>query len=557
MARRILALCLVLCLCAALTCTAGAQEWTWTDPVHQTATDFVVALNSQEDQFTYTEYGGVAEEMLYRLFTTYPMLAHYYKSAQWLTYEDRVEMTIFLKNHGDSMDDIWMVDSDEDLLAAIGLGLARVMPSIRFITYNGYIPTEEAIEEAVEYLHYEHYLSYMGYHGYGTSYIDLEEEGIRDYEMTFPYFYDLDPATIVQWRAETQQAAQMILSTLVAQDMPEYRKALVIHDWLVNNSRYNIDNMDEAGNHLAYGPMVRGWSVCMGYAEAALMLLKAAGMEAYYIAGDGIGRDGTPEAHAWNAVRVDGQWYLMDATWDDPVSDDGTQYLYHNYFLVTDTKLSEDHIWDRTGLPYCDGIAWNADLALAAYEADTNTYYDYNTSKLITVEQALMEFEERIVTAREIYEATVDANYIPVETQAATEPVFIAPAETESLFETEEPFPTTEYFTNPTEPRPQQEEKGGFGGIVLILALAGAAVFLVIRLKDSFGGSSRRPPSYSGPSNPFGSSSSGSRPASPGYRNPLSNNKPSGGSSNPFGSSGGSSNPFGSSGKSGRNPWDP
>ena len=47
------------------------------------------------------------------------------------------------------------------------------------------------------------------------------------------------------------------------------------------------------------------------------------------------------ESHIWNAVEIDNKWYHIDLTWDDPVVDDGKDYLKHDYFLVTTKELVE------------------------------------------------------------------------------------------------------------------------------------------------------------------------------------------------------------------------
>ena len=47
------------------------------------------------------------------------------------------------------------------------------------------------------------------------------------------------------------------------------------------------------------------------------------------------------EGHVWNAVYLDNQWLHLDLTWDDPVSNDGTDYLQHKYFLITTEQLNE------------------------------------------------------------------------------------------------------------------------------------------------------------------------------------------------------------------------
>ena len=47
------------------------------------------------------------------------------------------------------------------------------------------------------------------------------------------------------------------------------------------------------------------------------------------------------DEHVWNAVYYNNKWLNLDLTWDDPVYDDGKNYLNHDYFLITTTKLLE------------------------------------------------------------------------------------------------------------------------------------------------------------------------------------------------------------------------
>ena len=46
----------------------------------------------------------------------------------------------------------------------------------------------------------------------------------------------------------------------------------------------------------------------------------------------------------WNAVQLDGKWYGVDVTWDDPVPVDGKfEMLRHTYFLLGEDAMNDSH----------------------------------------------------------------------------------------------------------------------------------------------------------------------------------------------------------------------
>lgn len=375
-----------------------------TDPLDTLAASYVDAVLSGGTAYPFytTAYDDI-NLMISELFTRYPVLMHYYDRGECLMYPDHMEGTLYLKNTQDSMDEIWVVGSDKELLAVLGMGLLEVKREIHFVTRDDYSITEEKIDAAIETLHDQYPVSYMGYNGRSTSWISSPSYNIQDYTVAFEYHYDLDAARLRQWRTETEQQVLYLLGNVVAQDMPDYQKVLVIHDWIINHTRYNTANLDEAGNHLAYGALVKGSCVCMGYAESGLIIFQAAGLDTYYIGGEGTNSAGDTEAHAWNAVEVDGEWYLVDMTWDDPVTTDGSDVLRYDYFLVTERQLAQDHAWDRTGLPVCDGTQWNAEKALSAYEQDGGAYCVYDASRYTTMEQARNYFTQHLTTGTEAF----------------------------------------------------------------------------------------------------------------------------------------------------------
>jgi hypothetical protein len=125
-------------------------------------------------------------------------------------------------------------------------------------------------------------------------------------------------------------------------------KILVLHDYIINNTQYDTVRADEGtSSHDSTrmtGLLFEHYSICGGYADTMAALLDRLGVTNYKISSDN---------HVWNAVLLDGVWYHLDLTWDDPVTNTGRNVLDHTYFLIDDNKLtqlakdSKDHIFDK------------------------------------------------------------------------------------------------------------------------------------------------------------------------------------------------------------------
>jgi len=130
-------------------------------------------------------------------------------------------------------------------------------------------------------------------------------------------------------RAKAELDAQLTESATDAE------KVLLIHDYLVSNIAYdklNLDNdslPDTVFN--MYGVLVNHSAVCQGYAETFLYFMQYYGIPCRVASSSKVN-------HAWNVVYLDGNWYHVDATWDDPTWD-----LYgrvnHNYLLLSTATL--------------------------------------------------------------------------------------------------------------------------------------------------------------------------------------------------------------------------
>ena len=124
------------------------------------------------------------------------------------------------------------------------------------------------------------------------------------------------------------------INTKLNLSMSNYDKIKAFHDHIVNSTKYDENNSFES--YTAYNLITSGLSICGGYSDIMSIYLNTLGIKNYKIASSN---------HIWNLVELDGVWYHLDVTWDDPIASDGKQYLIHNFFMIpTDKLLSLDKV---------------------------------------------------------------------------------------------------------------------------------------------------------------------------------------------------------------------
>lgn len=130
---------------------------------------------------------------------------------------------------------------------------------------------------------------------------------------------------------------------LVEPNMTSEELVLLAHDFIAANTAYDYKgvlsgNLDQSVFDI-YGVFGEKVAVCQGYALAAEYLLNRHGIKC------GVASSKTAN-HAWNVVKIDDNWYHVDATWDDPVYDNlGT--VKHEFLLISQEKLLEKENCDN------------------------------------------------------------------------------------------------------------------------------------------------------------------------------------------------------------------
>ncbi len=129
--------------------------------------------------------------------------------------------------------------------------------------------------------------------------------------------------------------------------MSEREKVQAVHDWIINNTVYDYQNyLNNTIPNESYeieGVMLKGVGVCSGYAKTFDYFMYVLGINHEYVTGVASGNAGTG-GHAWNRVLIDGNWFYIDCTWDDPVCVGGGNMLRYDYFLISYEVISQNHI---------------------------------------------------------------------------------------------------------------------------------------------------------------------------------------------------------------------
>ena len=176
--------------------------------------------------------------------------------------------------------------------------------------------------------------------------------------------------------------------------LTDQETALVLHNWLTTNAAYDVYglNLDETGKreqrlierpnmHEAEGVIVDGIGVCESYARAYTYLLNMADIPSRFIVGDTTSNKKDAD-HAWSMVLIDGQWYFVDVTWDDPGVDPSPNAPAISgvegdaNFMITDKELRKLVTNDAPRRIWNETISADRNQAGFVVTKDGTFYYD-------------------------------------------------------------------------------------------------------------------------------------------------------------------------------------
>ncbi len=162
-------------------------------------------------------------------------------------------------------------------------------------------------------------------------------------------YFDITDEGLKERNRQAIQKADDILEQ-IDDDLSDYEKIRIFYDTIINNTDYRENEYDQDMTSV----FIENESVCAGYSRAFQYLCKESGIDCAYIEGIAYGfqDDENDEAHAWNLVKLDDDYYWVDVTWGDPLADDDDYNKTYSFFCTDDEEFHETHkawpsVWTR------------------------------------------------------------------------------------------------------------------------------------------------------------------------------------------------------------------
>ncbi len=183
--------------------------------------------------------------------------------------------------------------------------------------------------------------------------------------------YDYDAETTAEKQQAVIEKVNEVVAEIITDDMTDWEKGYAINQYLCENVEYDFAALENAETNdfyyvdeefydsfTAYGCLVNGVGVCASYSADYKLLADAAGLESIVVTGYLEGQ--TP--HAWNKVKIDGSWAIVDSTNND-------NELINNALLnLSDSAASATLVEDGR-------YALDENVFVYAAETDANEYY--------------------------------------------------------------------------------------------------------------------------------------------------------------------------------------
>lgn len=129
-------------------------------------------------------------------------------------------------------------------------------------------------------------------------------------------------------KADYEKAVASILKQTNSK-WSDYEKVVFINDYITINCEYDT-TLKKPHSTDAYGVLINKTAVCQGYAMAFMDLMDRLSVRCEYVSSRTLN-------HGWNLVKINGKWYHVDVTWNDPVPN--SEGKSRHYYLFKSTEF--------------------------------------------------------------------------------------------------------------------------------------------------------------------------------------------------------------------------
>lgn len=200
-------------------------------------------------------------------------------------------------------------------------------------------------------------------------------------------FLDIDYTTTLEQERKFDSKLASEVEKLSLYEASDYMKYRSIYQYIVDNVSYDEDayaflrtngHIQSQMPYTAYAALMNGKAVCAGYSRLFYAMCKYVGLPVEYASGTANGRNGWGN-HAWNFVKLNGEWYQVDVTWDAGDSPERWRYFLkglggdfsQSHILSNDTNLTEvaDDDYIPTAADFEPVSPFRDTQSLACYDA--------------------------------------------------------------------------------------------------------------------------------------------------------------------------------------------
>ena len=169
-----------------------------------------------------------------------------------------------------------------------------------------------------------------------------------------------DPSSLSAYDRAIYDEAKAVLDEIIQPNMTDFEKEAEIYAWVLQNIDYAYVNLDvlvetDRDAYTPYGGLINHDAVCLGYASTFQLLTELSGIESLTVIGAG---QNSTEPHGWAMVKLNGEWYCADPTWDwsfcnlsfdSPVDPTAREWRFFN--TTSDYMARTGHQWDYDAVP--------------------------------------------------------------------------------------------------------------------------------------------------------------------------------------------------------------